>query len=81
MGGTDKNYTDVVISDTEMTLTPVPKADFAVNAIWMDKSFLNIDFDNNDEVFFGTIYLRKYQGRYRNLPRQPVCRSTVSFPL
>ncbi len=76
MGGTDKNYTDVVISDTEMTLTPVPKADFAVNAIWMDKSFLNIDFDNNDEVFFGTIYLRKYNTKTKVVTE--ICHDNLS---
>ena len=63
MGGTDKNYTDVVITDTQLTLTPVPKADFAVNGVWIDKSYMNIDFDNNDEVFYGTIYLRKYNSK------------------
>lgn len=76
MGGADKNYTDVVISGTEMTLTPVPKADFAVNAIWMDKSFLNIDFDNNDEVFFGTIYLRKYNTKTKVVTE--ICHDNLS---
>ena len=76
MGGTDKNYIDVVISDTELTLTPVPKADFSVNAIWMDQSFLNIDFDNNDEVFFGTIYLRKYNTKTKVVTE--ICHDNLS---
>ena len=76
MGGTDKNYIDVVITDTLLTLTPVPKADFAVNAIWMDQSFLNIDFDNNDETFYGTIYLRKYNTKSKTIVE--ICRDNLS---
>ena len=59
MAGTDKNYIDVEINDTLMTLTPVPKADFKVKTLKEDNSFLSINMDNPDEEFYGPIYLRK----------------------
>ncbi len=59
MGGTDKNYVEVEMTDREMTLTPVPKANFVVNDVRMEKDVLTINFDNNDEDFYGPIYLRK----------------------
>ncbi|MBO4658701.1 MAG: C10 family peptidase [Prevotella sp.] len=59
MGGTDRNYIDVVITTKEMTLTAVPKAHFEVKGIEMDNEHLNISFVNNDEDFYGPIYLRK----------------------
>lgn len=59
MGGTDQNYVEVEMTDCEMTLTPVPKANFVVNDVRMDKDVLTINFDNNDEDFYGPIYLRK----------------------
>ena len=76
MGGTDKNYVDVVIDGTQLTLTPVPKADFTVNALWIDNSFLHIDFDNNDEEFFGPIYLRKYNSKTKAIVE--VCHDDLS---
>ena len=76
MGGTDKNYIDVDINGTQLTLTPVPKADFTVNALWIDKSFLHIDFDNNDEEFFGPIYLRKYNSKTKVITE--VCHDDLS---
>lgn len=59
MGGADKNYVEVDIEDTEMTLIPVPKADFVTNKVDMDGDYLRINFDNNDEEFYGPIYVRK----------------------
>ena len=76
MGGTNKNYIDVMVSDTLLTLTPVPKGDFTVNAVWMDPPFLNIDFDNYDEEFFGPIYLRKYNTKSKTITE--VCHDNMS---
>ena len=59
MGGTDRNYIDVEIEQKEMTLTSVPKANFVVQELEKEGDFLKIRFDNNDEDFFGIIYLRK----------------------
>ena len=59
MGGTDRNYIDVTITNTEMTLTSVPKAHFEVKGVEMEDDHLHILFDNNDEDFFGPIYLRR----------------------
>lgn len=59
MGGTDQNYVEMEMTDREMTLTPVPKANFVVNDVRMEKDVLTINFDNNDEDFYGPIYLRK----------------------
>ncbi len=59
MGGTEQNYVEVEMTDREMTLTPVPKANFVVKGIRMEKDVLTINFDNNDEDFYGPIYLRK----------------------
>ena len=49
MGGTDQNYVEMEMTDREMTLTPVPKANFVVNDVRMEKDVLTINFDNNDE--------------------------------
>lgn len=76
MGGTDKNYIDVVIDDTQLTLTPIPKANFAVNAVWMDQSYLQIDFDNNDEAFYGPIYLRTLDTKTNTITE--VCHDNLS---
>ncbi len=59
MGGTDRNYVDLQMTATELVMTSVPKARFVVNEIKMEDNFLVINLDNNDEDFFGPIYLRK----------------------
>ncbi len=58
MAGTDKNYIDVVLKEEELTLTPVPKADFKVNSLKRNGSFLTMELENDDEGFYGPIYLR-----------------------
>lgn len=60
MGGTDKNYIDMVINGLEMTLTPVPKANFVVNDLRKDNSFVTIQLENPDEDFYGPLYIRRY---------------------
>ncbi len=59
MGGSEKNYVDVQITDTVMTLTPVPLAAFTVDSIRMEGSYMQIAYDNLNEDYFGPIYLRK----------------------
>ena len=59
MAGTDKNYIDVSIDDCNMTLTPVPQADFTVEHIGMEGRYLQITYDNPFTEFYGNIYLRK----------------------
>ena len=58
-GNSETNYIDVYINDLDMTLTPVPRADFITNSLSMDGDYLQIDFDNTDENFYGPIYVRK----------------------
>ena len=58
MGGTDKNYVDVQISGKDMTLTPVPQADFIVERVGMEDRYLQIAYDNPYGEFYGNIYLR-----------------------
>ena len=60
MGGTDKNYIDMVIDGLEMTLTPVPKADFIVKDITKENSFVTMQLENPDEDFYGPVYIRRY---------------------
>ena len=60
MGGTEKNYIDMVINGLEMTLTPVPKADFIVKDITKESSFVTMQLENPDEDFYGPIYIRRY---------------------
>ncbi len=67
MSGTDKNYIQVEIHDTVMTLIPVPKADFQVNSLRKDDAYLSIDMANPDEAFFGPIYLRKEDPTTHNI--------------
>ena len=59
MGGTDRNYVDVVIDEQNATLTPMPQANFVVGKVSMEESFMHIDFYNNDEDFYGPLYLRR----------------------
>lgn len=59
MAGTDKNHIDVTISSLNMQLTPVPKADFVMRGLEMNGDYLHFDFDNEDEEFFGPVYVRK----------------------
>lgn len=59
MGGTDRNYVDVVIDDLHATLTPMPKADFVVGEVSKVGDFMHFDFYNHDEDFYGPVYLRK----------------------
>ena len=67
MGGSDKNHIDVVISQLNMQLTPVPKADFELRGLEKNGDFLHFDFDNNDEEFFGPVYLRKLDKANNNI--------------
>lgn len=60
MGGTDRNYIDMVIDGQKMTLTSVPKADFVVKDIKKENSFVTILLENPDEDFYGPIYIRRY---------------------
>jgi hypothetical protein len=59
MGGTERNYVDVVIDELNATLTPMPKADFVVGKVSKEKSFMLFDFSNYDEDFYGPVYLRR----------------------
>ena len=60
MGGADINYIDMVVDGLEMTLTPVPKADFIVKDITKDNSFVTMALENPNEDFYGPIYIRRY---------------------
>ena len=59
MGGTERNYVDVVIDRLQATLTPMPKAGFVVGQVSKEDDFLHFDFYNHDEDFYGLVYLRK----------------------
>ena len=59
MGGTDRNYVDVVIDELNATLTPMPQGNFVVGKVSMEDSFMHIDFYNNEEDFYGPLYLRR----------------------
>ena len=57
--GAERHYVDMVVDSLEMTLTPVPKADFVVNSIRHSGKTLTVNITNNDEEFNGPIYVRK----------------------
>lgn len=59
MGGADQNYVDMEITTRELTLTPVPKANFVVKGLRMEDDVLVVSLENNDEDFYGPVYLRK----------------------
>lgn len=59
MGGTDRNFVDVVIDELQATLTPIPKADFVMGEILKEDDYMHFDFYNHDEDFYGPVYLRK----------------------
>ncbi len=59
MGGTDRNYVDVVIDELQATLTSMPKANFVVGQVSKEDDYMHFDFYNHDEDFYGPVYLRK----------------------
>lgn len=59
MGGTDRNYVDVVVNGLQATLTSMPKAGFVVGQVSKEGDFMLFDFYNHDEDFYGPVYLRK----------------------
>lgn len=59
-GGAEQNYIDVVVDGLDMTLTPVPRADFVVKDINMEKSYVVLKLENPYEAFYGPLYIRRY---------------------
>ena len=63
MAGADKNYIDVLIDGDDMTLTPVPKADFEVSKVEKMGRSVAVTLTNPDEEYNGVISLCKMNGK------------------
>ncbi len=59
MAGADKNYIDVVIDGDNLTLTPVPKADFEVSKVEKVGRSVAVTLTNPDEEYNGALGLCK----------------------
>lgn len=87
MAGTDQNYLDVYIDELDLSIIPVPKADFVVNNVKKVGDFLIVDFYNYDQAFFGPVYVRKLnsatnttsQVSYDNISFDPNTRRTLDI--
>ena len=87
MAGTDQNYLDVYIDELNLSIIPVPKADFVVNNVKKVGDFLIVDFYNYDQAFFGPVYVRKLnssanttsQVSYDNISFDPNTRRTLDI--
>ncbi len=87
MAGTDQNYLDVNIDELNLSIIPVPKADFVVNNVKKVGDFLIVDFYNYDQAFFGPVYVRKLnsetnttsQVSYDNISFDPNTRRTLDI--
>ena len=59
MAGSDRNYIDVQITGDEMTLTPIPQADFVVSDFRKDGHSIVVTLTNPYQEYNGPLYLCK----------------------